>query len=453
MKREIKIGLVVFVGLVLLGGLVFLSGGRLIRERGNVLYVLLPEARGLPPGAPIYISGVESGYVKDVLLTKEGVKILAFIKNGLKIPIDSEFIVQGGGLLGEASLQIRRGTSDTFIEPPGPVKGTVAPDVWSVLEEVEQNLSSLRSFLDNISGIMGDEEIEDLKEAIKEIPSFLKEAKEASFRIGKLADDGSAFLTDTGKRMDAFFNNANELILNANEIMAENKQDLRETVASTKNLVSKLSTIVEQLDEDSLFAMDIKQLVKSVQDAAVSVERFVNELDVTFFGENEVESKKGNLPELLQDVRETQEVAKKALKTMQEIEIKGDVSLRGKTFGRGDDAYMDVNVVVGMKDRPSFFLLGVDDIGDGSDFSLSYGYRWRWISLWGGLVRDDLGVGFKWGDPETFPLQLIGKWWDDGSGAWSLEGRLGLDDRYGLLFRHDELDDERRESVGVYYNF
>ena len=87
---------------------------------------------------------------------------------------------------------------------------------------------------------------------------------------------------------------------------------------------------------------------------------------------------------------------------------------------------MDVNVVVGMKDRPSFFLLGVDDIGDGSDFSLSYGYRWRWISLWGGLVRDDLGVGFKWGDPEAFPLQLIGKWWDDGSGAWSLEGRLGL---------------------------
>ena len=80
MKREIKIGLVVFLGLALLGGLVFLSGGRLIRERGNVLYVLLPEARGLPPGAPIYISGVESGYVKDVLLTKEGVKILAFIK-------------------------------------------------------------------------------------------------------------------------------------------------------------------------------------------------------------------------------------------------------------------------------------------------------------------------------------------------------------------------------------
>ena len=106
--------------------------------------------------------------------------------------------------MGEASLQIRRGTSDTFIEPPGPVEGTVAPDVWSVLEEVEQNLSSMRSFLDNISGIMGDEEIEDLKEAIKEIPSFLKEAKEASFRIGKLADEGSAFLTDTGKRMDAF---------------------------------------------------------------------------------------------------------------------------------------------------------------------------------------------------------------------------------------------------------
>ena len=97
MKREIKIGLVVFLGLALLGGLVFLSGGRLIRERGNVLYVLLPEARGLPPGAPIYISGVESGYVKDVLLTKEGVKILAFIKDGLIFPSIASLLYKEGG--------------------------------------------------------------------------------------------------------------------------------------------------------------------------------------------------------------------------------------------------------------------------------------------------------------------------------------------------------------------
>jgi len=50
------------------------------------------------------------------------------------------------------------------------------------------------------------------------------------------------------------------------------------------------------LTKDSPFARDIKQVVKSIQDAAVSVERFVNELDTTLFGENEVESKKGNPP-------------------------------------------------------------------------------------------------------------------------------------------------------------
>jgi len=452
-KREVKIGLVVFLGLVLLGGLIFVSGGRLMREKGYILEVLLSDAKGLPPGAPIYISGVDSGYVKDVLLTEGGVKVLAFIKGDIKIPSDSQFFVQGGGLLGESSLQVRRGTSNKFIVPPGPVAGVAAPDVWSVLAEIEQNLNSLRSFLDGISGLVGDEEMEDLKKAMKELPYFLSDAREASKRLGDLADQGKAFLADSQKRVGTFFDNANDLVSNANVILKENKQDLREVVKSARDLTYRLSLIVRQLDEESPFASDIKNMMKNMSDAASAVEQFVNELDVTFFGEEKDEQTKGTLPKLLQDAKETQEVAQKALKTIQKVEVKGDVSLRGKTFGRGDDAYMDVSMTVGMKDKPAFLLFGVDDIGDGSDFSLSYGYRWHSLSLWGGLVRDDLGFGFRWGDPALSPLQLIGKWWDDGSGAWSLEGRVRLKDRYGLLFRHDELDDERRESVGVYYNF
>jgi len=453
MKREIKIGLVVFFGLVLLGGLIFVSGGRLVHEKGYILEVLLSDAKGLPPGAPIYISGVDSGYIKDVLLTDDGVKALAFIKGDIKIPSDSQFFVQGGGLLGESSLQIRRGRSDEFIVPPGPVRGVATPDVWSVLAEIEQNLNSLRSFLDGISGLVGDEEMEDLKRAVKELPYFLSDAREASRRLGELADQGKVFLADSQKRMGTFFDSANDLVSNANVMLEENRQDLRGVIKSARDLTYRLSLIVRQLDEDSPFASDIKNLMKNMSDAASAVEQFVNELDATFFGTEEDKQAKGNLPKLLQDVKETQEVAQKALKTIQKMEVKGDVSLRGKTFGKGDDAYADVNVAIGMKDRPTFLLFGVDDIGDGSDFSFSYGYKWHSLSLWGGLVRDDLGLGFKWGDPALFPLQLIGKWWDDGSGAWSLEGRLRLRDGYGLLFRHDELDDERRESVGVYYNF
>ena len=453
MKREVKIGLVVFLGLALLAGLIFVSGGRLVRQRGYILEVQLPEAKGLPPGAPVYISGVETGYVEDVFLTDRGVTVSVFIKEGVNIPSDSKFFVQGGGLLGEASLQIRRGSSDTFIVPPGPVKGTTTPDVWSVLEEMERNLSSLRSFIDNLSGLIGDEELEDLKRAMKRIPSFLESAEEASESLKGLSDEGKVFLGDMRGRMGTFLDNANGMVSNINEILAENRQTFKETMANASDLVARLSAMAEELDQGGPFAAEVKQLVKNASDAALAFERFVVELEKTFFSEGGDGDGKGNLPKLLEDVRQTQEAAQSALKAIQEIEVKGDVSLRGKTFGRGEDAYMDVNVALGMKNRKDFLLFGVDDLGDGSDFTLSYGYRWKWISLWGGLVRDDLGVGLGLGDPTSFPIQLIGKWWDDGSGAWSLEGRYNLNDRYGLLFRHDELDDERRESVGVYYKF
>ena len=108
MKREVKIGLVVFLGLALLAGLIFVSGGRLVRQRGYILEVQLPEAKGLPPGAPVYISGVETGYVEDVFLTDRGVTVSVFIKEGVNIPSDSKFFVQGEGF-GKASFRSEEG--------------------------------------------------------------------------------------------------------------------------------------------------------------------------------------------------------------------------------------------------------------------------------------------------------------------------------------------------------
>ena len=120
---------------------------------------LIAGGRGLPRVPPF--TYLEWNQIRERCTPdQEGVKILAFIKNGLKISSTASLLCKEG-LLGEASLQIRRGTSDTFIEPPGPVKGTVAPCVERARGGEQNRFPSF--LLDNISGIMGDEEIEDQK--------------------------------------------------------------------------------------------------------------------------------------------------------------------------------------------------------------------------------------------------------------------------------------------------
>jgi len=176
--------------------------------------------------------------------------------------------------------------------------------------EIEQNLNSLRSFLDGNKRACRRRGDGRSKKGGERATLFLSDAREASRRLGELADQGKVFLADSQKRMGTFFDSANDLVSNANVCLRKTGRFKRSDQVSQRPDY-RLSLIVRQLDEDSPFASDIKNLMKNMSDAASAVEQFVNELDATFFGAEEDKQAKGNLPKLLQDVKETQEVAQR----------------------------------------------------------------------------------------------------------------------------------------------
>ena len=93
MNREFKVGLAVFIALVALGGIVFITGGALLRHGGNTYEILFPDAMGLEEGAPAYVSGIESGAVRNLRLAPDGVIVTVILDPSVRIPIDSRVLI------------------------------------------------------------------------------------------------------------------------------------------------------------------------------------------------------------------------------------------------------------------------------------------------------------------------------------------------------------------------
>ena len=88
---------------------------------------------------------------------------------------------------------------------------------------------------------------------MKRIPSFLESAEEASESLKGLSDEGKVFLGDMRGRMGTFLDNANGMVSNINEILAENRQTFKETMANASDLVARLSAMAEELDQGGPF--------------------------------------------------------------------------------------------------------------------------------------------------------------------------------------------------------
>lgn len=129
-KLELKVGIFVFVGLVILTVFIFSVGGIKTWSSGYDVNFIFHFVNGVKLGAPVRFAGVDVGQVKAIKLlppAEEGktmVKIVCWIHNGTRIPVDSSIWVNTLGLLGEKYVEIMPGIdSVNFLAKNGELKG------------------------------------------------------------------------------------------------------------------------------------------------------------------------------------------------------------------------------------------------------------------------------------------------------------------------------------------
>lgn len=113
MTNEAKTGILVLVCVIVLAVLILKVGNFTLLQKGYTLKAKLHYTAGVKKHAPVRLSGVDVGEVKEINILygdETIIELVLWLQDGVKIKADSKAYVTTLGLMGEKYIEIKVGT-------------------------------------------------------------------------------------------------------------------------------------------------------------------------------------------------------------------------------------------------------------------------------------------------------------------------------------------------------
>ncbi|MFA5411189.1 MAG: MlaD family protein [Candidatus Omnitrophota bacterium] len=161
-KLELKVGIFVFLGLVILTVFVLSIGGFKTWTMGYRVNFSYNFVNGVKVGGPVRFAGVDVGVIKRIkFFTPEGEKeekvvLQCWIKQDIKIPLDSTAWINTLGVLGEKYIEIMPGKDyQHYLKPGESLKGEDPLPMHEVFRMVRSTVEGLNAGINNKQGTIG----------------------------------------------------------------------------------------------------------------------------------------------------------------------------------------------------------------------------------------------------------------------------------------------------------
>jgi len=195
-STEAKVGILVLVGIILL---LFMSFrvSRLERLKGEVYTALFPSVSGLVINANVEVAGVPVGRVEKIGL-EDGMARVWMKIGQAQIHADAEAAVKTHGVLGDKYVEIKQGSPDAPLLPPGAEITNVrsAPDMDQVFTSLESAARGMADLGKSLHEAVGGEEG---RNKLKEIVANLDEA---SAGLKEMVQDNKGKVNDIVANLD-----------------------------------------------------------------------------------------------------------------------------------------------------------------------------------------------------------------------------------------------------------
>lgn len=248
MSLETKVGSFVLGGLALLATAIFLLGDVTFEKR-YTLYGKFSDVANLSKDAPVKLSGVEVGQVRQIELVDGGARVVMSIRKGVDIYKDAVFQIGSTGIIGSKYLQVDQGTKAKGVYPPGAeIRGE---DPVSIEKSLTKALSKLENLLDGFTkegprGTLADnltETVANVREMTANLNDLVETTKpkltKALNRSDEITDKLDALLAKSNVMMASLNTSSGTIgaLLNDEKI----KDDLKDTVSNLKDTFSRLN--------------------------------------------------------------------------------------------------------------------------------------------------------------------------------------------------------------------
>lgn len=256
LSSEVKVGITVFLAVV-----VAIVGFRFMRDmpifRASMqISATFDRADGISSGNLVYIKGVRVGSVNRITLLPTGtVRISLRIDTDLPIPIDSEARLTSLGIVEGKSIVIELGSSTDYVQNGDEIRGFYAETMMEVL------------------GQKGEEMGDDVSNTLGELNTFLKQ-------LNDTLDD------ETRTTLDETLSGARDAVGKISTILENKQEELDNAIDSGSRMLAQLDTLVT----------DSRPRVDSLM---ISIEESLAELESVRI---ELESATSNLNEILEKI-------------------------------------------------------------------------------------------------------------------------------------------------------
>ncbi|MFP5505671.1 MAG: MlaD family protein [Gammaproteobacteria bacterium] len=274
MKRDninyLAVGIFVLSVLVVLLAVLYKLTGRV--GDSDPYHVIYGNITGLADGSRVTYEGYQVGFVAGVEPEQGDAgtryRVELRVKRGWRIPVDSVARIYSAGLLAETVINIEEGASREWLAPGGEIAGVQSGDLFAALGDIADDLGGLsrdgiRPLLDNlnrtVSGIGGELETR-VPRILGDMESMVRKLDQSADGLTRMLDAGntrrvgniiadvettarnfrelSASLQGTQVQLDA-------LLGDAQGIVGDNRDDLRETVQALRRTLDSVAREVD----------------------------------------------------------------------------------------------------------------------------------------------------------------------------------------------------------------
>lgn len=234
---EAKLGMVFLLAIIIfVWGLFYLKEWRVTGDT-YLVDVRLSSAVGVKSSDPILVGGVRIGKVEAVTLDDMSPIITLRVDEPYEIPEDSQVEVISRSVMGEKSINIRKGVSSVMVPPGGTIEGTAAPGISDMFTQVDSVTVNVRDLLKNANLLLDPERDKSIKSSLTGMHDLIIEVRQAL------------------KRESAQFNrvvsNMDSLVVNAKNLSETERSKVSSTLDNLEDTSGRLSTMVDDLQTTS----------------------------------------------------------------------------------------------------------------------------------------------------------------------------------------------------------
>lgn len=257
MKPETKLGIFTVLGIIVFGFSLYFLGGLSV-TRSYPVNVTFSDVSGLPVKAPVKLSGVEVGRVKQIKIENGQVVVVTDINEDIQIYRNARFSVVMTGIIGSKYLKVEQGTPDAGVLQAGDyVRGA---DEVPMDAMIAQTMSSIKEFVDSVNaqGQFGEQ-----------LNRTMDEVHQLSANLNQLVAQMRPYLSRSARNLDEVLAKADSLmdsleksegvigsLINDPQMKADvqsSMKDLKETMGEVKTFVGKMSRFRVYWDYDFFY--------------------------------------------------------------------------------------------------------------------------------------------------------------------------------------------------------